>query len=75
MRRPGTVGTAGFRSRHAALPDRPGIEPFDTAGLLDATRRSWYPVLPDDLLGSRSKLEATADEVRRLLERCGFVSA
>src|SRR5262249_23666298 len=26
------------------------IEPFDTAGLLDESRRSWYPVLPDDLI-------------------------
>jgi hypothetical protein len=50
------------------------IEPFDTAGLLDRTRRDWYPVLPADLLGAAGKLEATVDEVQRLLERCGFVS-
>ena len=28
------------------------IEPFDTAGLLDRTRRDWYPVLADDLVSS-----------------------
>ena len=49
------------------------IEPFDTAGLLDRTRRDWYPVLPADLLGAAAKLDATVDEVQRLLERCGFV--
>jgi FADH2 O2-dependent halogenase len=49
------------------------IEPFDIAGLLDRSRRDWYPVLADDLLTSASKLHATADEVDRLLQRCGFV--
>jgi len=60
-----------------ALLDRidRAIEPFDTAGLLDRARRDWYPVLPDDLLGSASKLGATVDDVQRLLERCGFVAA
>lgn len=51
------------------------IEPFDTAGLLDRTRRDWYPVLADDLLKGAPKLNATVDEMHRLLERCGFVSA
>jgi len=51
------------------------IEPFDTAGLLDRTRRDWYPVLAEDLLAGRSKLEATVEEIDRLLERCGFDSA
>ena len=62
------------RDRDALLDriDR-AIEPFDTAGLLDRTRRDWYPVLSADLLGSASKLEATVEEVQRLLERCGFV--
>ena len=51
------------------------IEPFDVAGLLDRTRRDWYPVLPEDLLRAAPRLEATIDEVTRLLERCGFVDA
>ena len=50
------------------------IEPFDTAGLLDRTRRDWYPVVAADLVASAPKLEASADDVRRLLERCGFAS-
>ena len=48
------------------------IEPFDTAGLLDSSRRSWYPVLADDLVAGASKLEATPADVQGLLERCGF---
>jgi tetracycline 7-halogenase / FADH2 O2-dependent halogenase len=48
------------------------IEPFDTAGLLDGTRRSWYPVLADDLVAGAPKLDATVEEVHRLLERSGF---
>jgi len=57
-----------------ALLDRidRAIEPFDIAGLLDRSRRDWYPVLAEDLLASSSKLKATADEIDRLLERCGF---
>jgi FADH2 O2-dependent halogenase len=51
--------------------DRP-IEPFDVAGLLDRTRRDWYPVLAEDLVANASKLQASAEEVDRLLERCGF---
>ena len=50
------------------------IEPFDTAGLLDRSRRDWYPVLAEDLLANASKLDATLDEVNRLLESCGFVT-
>jgi FADH2 O2-dependent halogenase len=49
------------------------IEPFDTAGLLDRTRRDWYPVLADDLIAGAAKLGATVEEVERLLERSGFV--
>lgn len=50
------------------------IEPFDVAGLLDRSRRDWYPALAEDLLGSASKLEATTEEIYRLLARCGFAS-
>jgi FADH2 O2-dependent halogenase len=48
------------------------IEPFDTAGLLDRSRRDWYPVLASDLIANASKLAATAGEADLLLERCGF---
>jgi FADH2 O2-dependent halogenase len=66
-----THGTA-----RAALLDRIdlAIEPFDTAGLLDRTRRDWYPVLPADILGSAAKLDSTVEDVHRLLERSGFLS-
>ena len=48
------------------------IEPFDTAGLLDRSRRSWYPVLAGR--SRRRFLEARGDAGRcsGLLERCGF---
>jgi tetracycline 7-halogenase / FADH2 O2-dependent halogenase len=48
------------------------IEPFNVAGLGDLKRRNWYPVDPDDLLISASKLQATESEVMALLQRCGF---
>jgi tetracycline 7-halogenase / FADH2 O2-dependent halogenase len=64
------------RPRDALLDriDR-AIEPFDTAGLLDRTRRDWYPVLSHDLLGAASKLDSTVEEIHLLLERCGFVNS
>jgi FADH2 O2-dependent halogenase len=57
-----------------ALCDRidRAIEPFDTAGLLDRSRKDWYPVLADDLLASASKLHVTADEISLLLERLSW---
>jgi FADH2 O2-dependent halogenase len=51
------------------------IEPFDTAGFLDRARRDWYPVLAADLLASAWKLDATQEEMRRLLERTGMADA
>ncbi len=59
----------------SALFDRidRAIDPFDTAGLLDRTRRDWYPVIAADLIASAAKLEASAEDVNGLLERCGFV--
>jgi tetracycline 7-halogenase / FADH2 O2-dependent halogenase len=50
------------------------IEPFDTAGLLDRSRRDWYPVLAEDLIAGASKLDASMEEIERLLERCGFTA-
>jgi FADH2 O2-dependent halogenase len=63
-------------SARTALFDRidRAIEPCDTAGLLDRTRRDWYPVLAEDLVSSAAKLEASAADVQRLLVRCGLVS-
>ena len=62
-------------NRRTSLVERidRAVEPFDTAGLLDRSRRDWYPVLADDLIGSAAKLEASADDVNRLLLRCGLV--
>jgi FADH2 O2-dependent halogenase len=48
------------------------IEPFDTAGLRDRTRRDWYPVLAADLVAGAPKLGADAAEIGRLLARSGF---
>jgi FADH2 O2-dependent halogenase len=59
----------------SALEDRidRAIEPFDTAGLLDRGRCDRYPVLASDLYASASKLQASHDDIQRLLERTGFV--
>jgi FADH2 O2-dependent halogenase len=72
----GLAATAPTGAARHALLDRidRAIEPFDIAGLLDRSRRDWYPVLAEDLVAGGSKLEATADEIDRLLERCGFAS-
>jgi hypothetical protein len=61
-------------ARREALLDRidRAIEPFDTAGLLDRTRRDWYPVRSGDILASAAKLDSSVEDVHRLLERCGF---
>ena len=48
------------------------IEPFNVVGLGNRDRRNWYPVDPDDLLSSAEKVEASHDEILRLLQRCGF---
>jgi len=48
------------------------IEPFNVADLGNPARRNWYPVDPEDLLRSASKLDATESEVMALLQRCGF---
>jgi FADH2 O2-dependent halogenase len=48
------------------------IEPFDVAGLLDHSRRDWYPVMAEDLVRNAGKFEASETDVQRLLERSGF---
>lgn len=72
--------TLATSTRHGAvrqaLDDRldRAIEPFDIAGLRNRERRNWYPVLASDLLASGTRLNATPDELRELLERSGFTS-
>lgn len=51
------------------------IAPFDAAGLGDHTRRGWYPVLARDLIDNAAKLEASAEDVQRLLARCGLTAS
>ena len=70
LARVGPVGPA--RETLFARIDR-AIAPFDAAGLGDHSRRGWYPVLASDLINNAAKLEATADEVHRLLARCGLI--
>jgi tetracycline 7-halogenase / FADH2 O2-dependent halogenase len=60
------------RSALEARIDR-AIEPFDTVGLLDRSRRDWYPFVAADLLKSAAKLDATPEEILGLLERTGIV--
>lgn len=72
------VTSAAAAPRGAArqeLDDRldRAIAPFDVAGFRDRGRRDWYPVLASDLLEAGHKLQATPEELRRLLERSGFV--
>jgi FADH2 O2-dependent halogenase len=49
------------------------VGPFDIVGLLNHTRNHWFPVLAEDLVKNRSKLDATIEEIYALLERSGFV--
>jgi FADH2 O2-dependent halogenase len=48
------------------------IEPFDVAGLSDHSRKNWYPVIAEDLLGNAGKVGADRGEVERMLEQAGF---
>ena len=66
-----TVPLGAARVRLFDRIDR-AIEPFDAAGLRDHTRQGWYPVLASDLINNAAKLEASADDVHRLLARCGL---
>ena len=50
------------------------IAPFDVAGLGDASRRNWFPVEAGDLRAGAAKLEATGDDVARLLAASGFAA-
>jgi FADH2 O2-dependent halogenase len=48
------------------------IEPIDIAGLRNRERHNWYPVDAEDLIKSAHKVEATPNEILRLLRSCGF---
>ena len=48
------------------------IEPFNIAGFGDPHRDNWYPVDPKDLLRSASKVEASYEDVARMLKQCGI---
>jgi FADH2 O2-dependent halogenase len=50
------------------------IEPFDVAGLGDASRRDWYPVRAADLHAARGRLGVSTEAIDALLTRCGFTS-
>jgi FADH2 O2-dependent halogenase len=48
---------------------REAIAPLDVIGLLDRSRRNWYPVEARDLLDAAPKLQATRAEIEELLAR------
>lgn len=48
------------------------IEPFNVAGLGRPERRNWYPADAEDMLLGAAKLDASREEVARLLAKCGF---
>ncbi|WP_254062090.1 NAD(P)/FAD-dependent oxidoreductase [Acidobacterium sp. S8] len=48
------------------------IEPLDVAGLCRQDRDNWYPVDAEDLFRGASKVNATRDDIERLLQRYRF---
>ncbi len=48
------------------------IEPWDIAGLGDLGRRNWYPVVFDDLINARHKLNASMEDIRALFAKLGI---
>ncbi len=51
------------------------IDPINVAGLLDRTRRDWFPVRVEDLLAAAPKLGASIGELYQLADRCGLRNA
>ncbi len=49
------------------------IEPWDIAGLANLSRRNWYPVSCEDLLGAREKLSASSGEIEALVQKLRMV--
>jgi FADH2 O2-dependent halogenase len=50
------------------------VAPFDVAGLLEASRRNWFPLTEDDLRAAAPKLGATPAEIERILATSGFAA-
>jgi tetracycline 7-halogenase / FADH2 O2-dependent halogenase len=48
------------------------IAPLDIAGLSDASRRNWHPVLAGDLLAGAGKLGVKTTDVETFLDKSGF---
>lgn len=48
------------------------IAPINVAGLGDPSRRNWYPVDAADLIEAAPRLNVSAEDIRNLLQRCGF---
>ncbi|MEQ1353220.1 MAG: tryptophan 7-halogenase [Candidatus Acidiferrum sp.] len=48
------------------------IGPINIAGLGNAARHNWYPVDANDLLDAAAKLASTKEEIKEVLEKCGF---
>ena len=51
---------------------REAIEPLDVAGLTDVSRHPWYPAQASDLFRNAGKVNASEDDVRAMLARCGL---
>ena len=49
---------------------REAIEPFDVAGLSDASRHPWYPAKVSDLLRGAPKLGVSESEMVTMLKKC-----
>ena len=63
---------SGEESAHLSQEILRAIEPFDVAGFSNLDRRSWYPVVAEDLLRSAAKVESNRGEIEALLQSCGF---
>lgn len=48
------------------------IAPINVAGLGDPHRANWYPCDANDLIAAAPKLGANENEIRAMLDRCGF---
>ena len=62
----------GVRQLARGEPFGQSLEPFDLAGLTDASRRNWHSALESDLFANASKIPASETEIGGMLARCGF---
>jgi FADH2 O2-dependent halogenase len=51
---------------------REAVEPIDVAGLTDVSRHPWYPALTADILRAAPKLNASEEEIKAMLQKCGL---